>query len=159
MITATTAKNYAVFAEISKTLHKRALVFSIPSSKILRIFTHSQTRLTSNTPYLIKEVEDARSKSDGYDFWNYVYGSKMFSMSELLLSLAQSHNVVTIPYLIKKLDLYTCGKKELVSCSPSYPDIIRKDTVQPLMTYFDTYSTDYHQRVIFSTSPITAPTH
>ena len=128
------------------------------------MFSLAQSHNVVTTPCLIKEVEDARGKSDRYDFWNYVYGFKMssmrsLSMSEPVLSLAQSHNVVTTPCLIKEVDLYTCGKKELVFCSPSYLDTIRKDTVQSLVTYFDVSFTDCHQRMMFSTSPITAPTH
>ena len=80
-------------------------------------------------------------------------------MSEPVLSLAQSHNVVTTPCLIKEVDPYTCGKEELVFCSPFYLDIIRKDTVQALVTYFEVSFTQYHQKVMFSTSPFTAPTH
>ena len=107
----------------------------------------AQSHNVVTTPCLIKEVEDARGKSDRYDFWNYVYGFKMssmrsLSMSEPVLSLAQSHNVVTTPCLIKEVDIYTCGKKKFVFCSPFYLDTIRKDTVQSLMTYFDVSFTD-----------------
>ena len=109
-------------------------------------------------------MEDTPGKSDRFDFWDDVYGFKMssmksLSMRETVVSLAQSHNVVTTPCLIKEVDLYTCGKEELVFCSPFCLDIIRKDTVQALLTYFDVFFTHCHQKVMFSTSPFTAPTH
>ena len=84
----------------------------------------AQSHNVVTTPCLIKEMEDARGKSDRYDFWNYVYGFKMssmrsLSMSEPVLSLAKSHNVVTTPCLIKKRVSTHVGRRSLSSVLPS----------------------------------------
>ena len=99
------------------------------------------------------------------NYWDNVYGYKMSSIKRSILrepvitTDVNREAVVTTSWLIKEVDLLTCRKEELTFCSPFHLEVIRKNYVQALMTYFEVSFTQCRQTIKLSTSPFAAPTY
>merc|ERR1712142_217898 len=109
-------------------------------------------------------IEDRQYKDDKINWWDSVYGFDMscireVAMTEPLVDVVESKQVVSNACLIKEVDLYTVNKDDLTFSSPFHLQVRRNDYVHALITYFNIEFTKCHKRTGFSTAPEARYTH
>jgi len=112
----------------------------------------------------ITAIEDHQYKDDKIDFWDSVYGFDMSCIKEVaireaLVDVVPTKQVVSDACLLKDIDLYKVTKEDLAFSSEFKLNILRKDYVHALTTYFDIEFTKCHSKIEFSTSPEAEYTH
>lgn len=112
----------------------------------------------------ITAIEDRQYKDEKINWWDDVYGFNMTSIrkvaiTEPLVDVVDPKQVVSSPYLIKEVDLYTVQKADLNFSTPFHLLMKRNDFVQALVTFFNVEFTKCHKRLGFSTSPESPYTH
>jgi len=84
---------------------------------------------------------------------------KEVAIREALVDVVPTKQVVSDACLLKDIDLYKVTKEDLAFSSEFKLNILRKDYVHALTTYFDIEFTKCHSKVEFSTSPEAEYTH
>ncbi|XP_031620309.1 protein arginine N-methyltransferase 1 isoform X1 [Contarinia nasturtii] len=112
----------------------------------------------------VTAIEDRQYKDEKINWWDDVYGFNMSSIrkvaiTEPLVDVVDPKQVVSSPYLIKEVDLYTINKADLDFSTPFELVMKRNDFVQALVTFFNVEFTRCHKRMGFSTSPDSPYTH
>jgi len=109
-------------------------------------------------------IEDRQYKDDKINWWDNVYGFNMASIrkvaiSEPLVDVVDSNQVVTNSCVLKEVDLYTATVADLSFESAYSLNVRRNDYIQALVTYFTVEFSKCHKRTGFSTSPDQHYTH
>lgn len=112
----------------------------------------------------ITGIEDRQYKEDKIDWWNNVYGFDMstikkVAITEPLVDVVESKQVVTNSYMVKEIDLYSVKKADLAFNSPFQITARRSDYIQALVTYFTVEFSKCHKKIGFSTAPDAHYTH
>jgi len=109
-------------------------------------------------------IEDRQYKDDKINWWDNVYGFNMASIrkvaiSEPLVDVVDSNQVVTNSCMLREVDLYTATVDDLTFESPYTLAVRRNDYIQALVTYFTVEFSKCHKRTGFSTAPDQHYTH
>lgn len=102
----------------------------------------------------ITAIEDRQYKDEKINWWDDVYGFNMSSIrkvaiTEPLVDVVDPKQVVSSPYLVKEVDLYTIQKSDL-DFETSFELVMkRNDFVQALVTFFNVEFTKCHKRMGF----------
>lgn len=109
-------------------------------------------------------IEDRQYKDDKINWWDNVYGFNMASIrkvaiSEPLVDVVDSNQVVTNSAMLREVDLYTANTADLTFEAPFTLGVRRNDYIQALVTYFTVEFSKCHKRTGFSTSPDQRYTH
>ncbi|GAB0097697.1 Protein arginine N-methyltransferase [Sergentomyia squamirostris] len=112
----------------------------------------------------ITAIEDRQYKDEKINWWDDVYGFNMscirkVAITEPLVDVVDPKQVVSSPYMVKEIDLYTITKADLEFDCPFRLIVRRNDFVQALVTYFTVDFTKCHKRLSFSTAPEAPYTH
>jgi type I protein arginine methyltransferase len=112
----------------------------------------------------ITGIEDRQYKEDKIDWWNNVYGFDMstikkVAITEPLVDVVESKQVVTNSYMVKEIDLYSVKKADLAFTSHFQITARRSDYIQALVTYFTVEFSKCHKKIGFSTAPDAHYTH
>jgi len=112
----------------------------------------------------VSAIEDRQYKDDKINWWDSVYGFDMscireVAMTEPLVDVVESKQVVTNSCLVKEVDLYAVKKEDLAFSAPFHLQVRRNDYVHALITYFNIEFTKCHKRTGFSTAPEARYTH
>lgn len=112
----------------------------------------------------ITGIEDRQYKEDKIDWWNNVYGFDMstikkVAITEPLVDVVESKQVVTNSCMVKEIDLYSVKKEDLAFSSPFQITARRSDYIQALVTYFTVEFSKCHKKIGFSTAPEAHYTH
>lgn len=112
----------------------------------------------------ITAIEDRQYKDEKINWWDNVYGFDMslirkVAITEPLVDVVDPKQVVSTPYQVKEVDLYTVQKADLDFESTFELVMKRNDFVQALVTYFNVEFSKCHKRLGFSTSPDSPYTH
>lgn len=109
-------------------------------------------------------IEDKEYKDDKINWWDSVYGFDMsairdVALSEPLVDVVESKQIVTDSYLVKEFDLSTVTVDELSFSAPWELRSVRSDYAHALVTYFTVEFSACHKRTGFSTGPTCRYTH
>jgi len=109
-------------------------------------------------------IEDGEYKEDKIGFWDSVYGfnyspMKEIALTEPLVDTVEIKAVVTDPYPVLTLDLYTVTSADLSFNVPFSLVCKRNDFVHAMIAWFDIDFTAWHKPITFSTGPHTKYTH
>lgn len=109
-------------------------------------------------------IEDRQYKNDKINWWDCVYGFDMscireVAVSEPLVDVVSSKQIVTNSCLVKEVDMYTISLDELTFSSPFSLCCRRNDYIQAFVTYFTIDFTKCHKPTGFSTDPYAHYTH
>ncbi|KAI9771671.1 MAG: type I protein arginine N-methyltransferase Rmt1 [Geoglossum simile] len=109
-------------------------------------------------------IEDGEYKEEKIGFWDNVYGFdytplKETALTEPLVDTVDLKAVVTDPFAVLTLDLYTVQPSDLAFSSPFTLEVRRDDFIHALIAWFDIEFTACHKPIRFSTGPHTKYTH
>ncbi|KAK8194262.1 Nuclear SAM-dependent mono-and asymmetric methyltransferase [Zalaria obscura] len=109
-------------------------------------------------------IEDGEYKDEKIGFWDNVWGFdysplKHTALTEPLVDTVEMKAVVTDPFPIITLDLYTVKVEDLAFSLPYELSVRRTDYVHALIAWFDIEFSACHKPVKFSTGPHTKYTH
>jgi len=112
----------------------------------------------------VTAIEDGQYKDDKINWWENVYGFDMscikdVAISEPLVDVVDSKQVVSNSMLVKEVDLYTVKVSDMEFNSPFQLEICRDDYVQAIVSYFSVEFSKCHKRTGFSTGPSSQYTH
>ncbi|XP_073942199.1 protein arginine N-methyltransferase 3-like [Choristoneura fumiferana] len=97
------------------------------------------------------------------EFWSDVYGYKMNCMKsevvrEASIDIVGSNHTISEPYIVKEIDINTCGTDVMDFESSFKLPVTRDGMLTSLVGYFDTFF-DLPNKVSFSTGPHATSTH
>ncbi|OZJ06784.1 hypothetical protein BZG36_00407 [Bifiguratus adelaidae] len=109
-------------------------------------------------------IEDEDYKAEKFGYWDNVYGFNYSSlknvvMKEPLVDYVEAKAVVTSPFALKTLDLYTVTKADLAFEVPFKMKAARDDFVHAFVSWFDICFLRCPRTVRFSTGPHAKRTH
>ncbi|KAI9691375.1 MAG: type I protein arginine N-methyltransferase Rmt1 [Bogoriella megaspora] len=109
-------------------------------------------------------IEDGEYKEEKIGFWDNVWGFnfaplKQTALTEPLVDTVEMKAVVTDPYPVITLDLYTVKPTDLAFTMPFRLDVQRNDFVHAIIAWFDIEFSKCHKPIRFSTGPHTKYTH
>jgi len=112
----------------------------------------------------VTAIEDGQYKEDKINWWENVYGFDMscikeVAISEPLVDVVDSKQVVSNSMLVKEVDLYTVKVSDMEFSSPFQLEMYRDDYVQAIVSYFSVEFSKCHKRTGFSTGPSSQYTH
>ncbi|EMR10737.1 hypothetical protein PNEG_00886 [Pneumocystis murina B123] len=112
----------------------------------------------------IAGIEDAEYKEEKIGFWNNVYGFdftpiQKLAMKEPLVDTVELRAVVTDPYCLLTLDLYTTKKEDLSFTKEWELKARKKDYIHAIIAWFDIEFHSSGKPVRFSTGPHARYTH
>uniref|UniRef100_A0A915D4N8 type I protein arginine methyltransferase n=1 Tax=Ditylenchus dipsaci TaxID=166011 RepID=A0A915D4N8_9BILA len=117
-----------------------------------------------NAKLYICGIEDRQYKDNKINWWENVYGFNMsrisqVAISEPLVDVVNSNQVVTSNSLVRDINLYTVTVADLSFSAEFSLRAVRNDYVQALVTFFTVEFTKCHKRIGFSTGPDSQYTH
>ncbi|OXV09020.1 hypothetical protein Egran_03213 [Elaphomyces granulatus] len=109
-------------------------------------------------------IEDGEYKEDKIGFWDNVYGfnyspMKEVALTEPLVDTVEMKALVTDPYPVLTLDLYTVTPADLAFKAPFSLTCKRSDFIHAIIAWFDISFTACHKQINFSTGPHAKYTH
>ncbi|CAK9293539.1 unnamed protein product [Gordionus sp. m RMFG-2023] len=112
----------------------------------------------------ISALQDKQYKEQKIDWWENVYGFDMscirdVALMEPIVDVMDARQLVTIPYLLKEIDLYTIKIEDLNFSAPFFLRAKRNDYIHGLVTYFTVEFSKSHTKIILSTAPEEEYTH
>merc|ERR1719309_172338 len=112
----------------------------------------------------VTAIEDGQYKEDKINWWENVYGFDMscikdVAISEPLVDVVDSKQIVSNSMLVKEVDLYTVKVSDMEFSSPFQLEMCRDDYVQAIVSYFSVEFSKCHKRTGFSTGPSSQYTH
>ncbi|KTW30325.1 hypothetical protein T552_00798 [Pneumocystis carinii B80] len=118
----------------------------------------------SKASMFIAGIEDAEYKEEKIGFWNNVYGFNFtpiqkLAMKEPLVDTVELRAVVTDPYHLLTLDLYTTKKEDLSFTKKWELKARKKDYIHAIIAWFDIEFHSSGKPVRFSTGPHARYTH
>ncbi|CAG8437769.1 9499_t:CDS:2 [Funneliformis mosseae] len=109
-------------------------------------------------------IEDGEYKEEKIGFWDNVYGFdfssiKSVALREPLVDTVDAKAIVTSPYSIKEIDIYTVQKSDLSFCVQFNLTATRDDYIHAFIAWFDIIFSACHKPIRFSTGPHAKYTH
>jgi len=109
-------------------------------------------------------IEDQEYRDEKINFWDNVYGFDMSPIKKLallepLVDTCDPKQVITAPYKVLDIDIYTVTKPDLDFDSRWELKLNKRDLCHAVVAYFDVQFSKSHRPIGFSTGPFAEYTH